>query len=509
MRDYYSTEQLDIEPRSPTVGDGRIVGGVRRSLLLLAGSAASTLLNMAVGLLIIRLVSPAEYGLVAVFIRTFAVVRFVFSLGLGAKVIEDVARAQAGQDRDFLARALSSLLSLRLGVIVLGFITLWATALILRQDYWFWVAMAATLASLFDYSSAVAQGLRRATIVASLLVFQPIIYFILVVIGNAGSMIGAQWIYVSFTGSFAIVLLVYGLLGLKADAIRLNIRDISGPYLKESRTAIIGLFSFGTLNTIFLSLGTIILGSSGLYEEAAYFSAPFSVVTLIPAVGVLVVSGSYFPEVAALAKDGDLPEMAEITKTYLLVSTGITAAVMGVFLAQPAFIVELLFTSKYLMTAGALVVMSPMTIVLFAQQICVFGLYATGHHKLAAWAMLVQVLIAGVGSFLVIWAGITDTFLGVAVAFCVASLTGFGLHTFWLQRSAGSQVFTSGVVLSGLIGGAISYLAASIMKDVLPSSIPFSLLTVALAACVGTLSSLYACLDAETKELLYRAASQG
>lgn len=452
------------------------------SAYLLIAGLVGTVTSTVAGLILVRILLPSYYGMVAYFLRVFGLVRFLGTLGLGAKVIEDVSHYSALGDQHGLGKAVYSLGSIRLAIG--GILLLLLTFLSWVQDdaTFLWAGLAGLFASVGDYMNALLQGLRRRKAVAGLSLLQPALFLASVLLMSIMVNAVPTMIYAAFTFSF-VTLLAGSFLSLRRAAIPQPFRQaISRPYLRGALRPLTNLVIFGLLNYLYLSLGSLILGSAKLFEENAFFSAAFGLVAIPTTLGFVVITAVFYPELVAMLAHDRREEASRLLTTFMRLFLTALTPVMAALAVYSGFIVRLVYTETYDPSIVPLAVLSPLAMLVPVQQLLVFGLYALGEHRQASIGMGIQVLLALAGTLgAMFWAqGLRPVW--IAVAGLAACIVGLAVHWTALKRQSSFRVSAVQVIGATLLAMPLMVLPKALTSCLLPRS---ELLAVALGLAIS------------------------
>lgn len=412
---------------------GKQSGLISSSSYMILASLFSTIVTVVTGLLLIRLLIPEHYGIVAYYLRIFAVVRFLGTLGLGAKIIEDIARSTATDTRPALATVIHTGAVLRFVSTIVVAVILAGVALVNDNPIFFWAGLAGMAGALVDYTNAIAQGLKLHRIVAGLSFTQPSLFFLCVIYLALLAQPQPEHIYITFTGSFILTLIIYAIT-LRASIPTPHKAFFSWDYLRSLFKPMFGLFTFGLLNILYLSLGTLILGHFELFEEAAYFNAPFSLVSMPASLGLMVVTSVYYPELISRMAQGRQGDAAGLSDMFIRAGSIALAVPTTAAIVYPDVIIPVLYTENYNPAIIPLLISAPLICLLFVQQFLTFGLYASQRVMLVTQIMALQVMIVLTCSIMVvIWLPEMSAH-ALALIYVIATGSGFYLQWRALKR---------------------------------------------------------------------------
>lgn len=396
-----------------------------QSSYLALSSVISTGLNLVVGFTLVRIMIPEQYGEVAFFLRLFGLVRFIGTLSLGIKVIEDISRFSTLQDRPSLRQAMSTLGFLRLasGLVILSVMLflgwLW------KDPIYTWTGLAGFVASISDFASAVAQGLKLRKEVALLLVTQPALFF-----GGVLSLTYSQnttplGVYVIFSTSFLIVLVLYSLMLTKTSLPIPGIKSLSWSYFIKAFKALSGMFLFGIFNYLYFSLGALILGQAKLFEEVAYFNSAISLVVLPITLGMTVLTAIYYPDVVSAIAAGQQDVAVRLVEIFIKVGVLLLSIPTAFLMVHADHVIRILYTDVYSPSIIPLIIMTPLTLLLLIQQLFVFSLFALKKLFVPSIGVGIQALVLFLGAMLLLASGQETRVIGMAVIYLATGVFGF------------------------------------------------------------------------------------
>lgn len=396
--------------------------------IFIAGLLA-TVLTTAASLIVVRVLTPADYGVVSYFIRVVGLLRFISSVGLGVKVIEDMARARAMQDDLQLGRTTYSLGVVRLFTTGLPSLVTLLLYLINHDPVFAWSALACLFTSLFDYLNSLAQGLQKRRGVAILNFIQPAVFLGGIMLWNAVGQLQPEAVYIVFMASFGIVALGY-LPSLFGGIPLFRLAHLSWEYLRPTLATIARLFVSGIFQQLFFAIGTIILAQRDLFSTSGYFNAAFSLVTMPSAISMLVATSVFYPELVSLVAQHKLPQAALLVDRFSRSAMLLLALPMAGGLIYADVIIRTIYTTKYDASILPLVITAPLIALLFHQQLLTFSLFAVKQVNTVSRILGLQVAVVAVGTIASIFA-LPESALpvGLAAAYAAAVLIAIvGMH---------------------------------------------------------------------------------
>lgn len=323
------------------------------------GQVLITLITIVTGLAVARYLVPADYGRFIYYVKIFGVLRLVAALGMTGLVIYEVARmrARAGAlEESFLPHLILRLVTL--GVLVVLPLVVGG----IRHDTLLIITvLTAAAALLMDYFLGVLQGLALVPQTIGVLLVQPVIYGVLVlVIGIAK----APTVYLFWA---QLISFLFGL-GLAVLWMRPHVRwgglsSLRGimwrPWLTKALRIAGGFYAIAIFLTIFGTYATLLLGSTGQYEDAANFTIPLNTVALIPGVFSFALTTVYYPRLVQQQSRGEVGEARQTFQEYFMLSGVITVFVTVCLMAFPTIFLHLLYGNLYVSSATYLIVLAP------------------------------------------------------------------------------------------------------------------------------------------------------
>ena len=363
----------------------------RVSALIFIASSLSLVINNLVGLGIVRILSPSEYGRVVYFLGTFAIVRFIATFRLDPYLIEEISKHQALEDYRTIAVITYSFGGFRLfAIIVIGLVLLAIT--VLSNDIVFlWAGIATICAACYDYILALAQGLQLYVQIILLFLSQAILNLSSIFLLFLSNNLSITMIYASLAVSFAIPMLI------SATIIHLKLRlqiEFSWHHIRQGLSVIASMFMVGIFNQLYLSQGALLLGLFNFVDEAAYFGTAFSLITLPINIAFAIAASTFYPSVVRSYTEGDLDSINRLTKNFMQSFFWLLLIPTIVVIVLADVVIMLLYTNTYTPAIDIFRIMSPLIIVLFLEQFGIFLLYACEKVKQAVCAMAVQATVS-------------------------------------------------------------------------------------------------------------------
>lgn len=328
------------------------------------GMAASALLQFISGVIIIRMLSREEFGLISLSYVIVTILAMVSSLGLVNGVPRFLAKYKAtGKDYNFSSIA-SAALSISLMASLLIAILVYTGAesiasLLSKPDLVYVIRVFSVMIPflvLLSILTAVFRGIGQAK---PKLIFQEIVVnalrliFVIFVAVIGQHYVGIIFAYVASVLVAAIMYYFYA---------RRHLPGKLGFTLKLAKANELLFFSINLLGLSLIMLlmsqvAVLILGYLQPADQVALYSAPLRLAKLLQ-IPLLAMSFLYLPFATMLFESGRQHEMQRL---YLRVTKWTCYLAMPVFLAfvfEPEFIVTLLFGAKYLSSAPVLMVLA-------------------------------------------------------------------------------------------------------------------------------------------------------
>jgi len=393
------------------------------STSIFAASLLSMALNVSAGLIVVRVVTPVEYGKISYFLRIFALARFFGTVGLGAKVIEDVSRFAGQGDSLETNTSVYSLGAFRIGTGIGLSLVLVALCLVNHDPVFAWAALTGFLASLLDFIFAVAQGLRLRLLVAGTIVLQPGILVLVVAGAGYAGRASPELIYLTYAASFAGVVPLC-LFFMRRSIASPSRRFFSKPYVLATLPAIASLFVFGLLNQLYGSAGILVLGQLKLFEASAFFNAPFSIIMIPSQLGLMLITAVYYPDLVRLLSAGKTADAARLADLYFRGFSIVFALASAAAAVFSDVIVTILYPADYKASIVPLMILSPMMLVTFLQMLFSFGAFALHKTRQASLVLLGLNLLILIGTLISTALGEDVIVLGLSLTYVATSILG-------------------------------------------------------------------------------------
>lgn len=396
---------------------------------LFFASIFSILANTILGIYLGRIFEPNQYGQLLFFIAFFGNIRFVSSIGMGAKTIKDIASASAKGDD--LNQVFYSLIFIR-------FVTLLLTLLLVIV--WWWVerdnlillaGFVAMFAVMFDFFYAFFQGLSLFRLVAFIAITQPVVYMTGIILVNKSDIINVIYM---FAVSFIISLVaIFPFLTLHRS-VKIAWPErmfISMPYIMGSIGEMWLLFLLGVLRQFVFTFPVVLLGSLELFADAAVIGIVLTLVTMYDGIVQLTVWGWLMPSVRKSFSLGDLDDVNHIMRTYIepILLLGIWAFAIGSVWSD--YILNFLYDNQYddaaiILTVGAILIPT-----IVYQRILNIVLVSTERNGKAVLDRLIQaVIVTGFTCLMLLAVDDNETrLLGVMIGYVL----GFFVSGIYLQ----------------------------------------------------------------------------
>ncbi len=410
----------------------RRVLGFRSTGLFLA-SLFSMALNIGAGLIIVRIVTPVEYGKISYFLRIFALARFFGTVGLGAKVIEDVSRYAGERNTEGVNTSIYSLGALRAST-GLGLLVVLSMLSIINQDAIFvWAALTGFLASIFDFIFAIAQGLKAKLLVILATFLQPSLLVLLVIAAYILGQVDPPLVYVSYVVSFAGVVAIC-LVYLRRYVAFPRKAYLSKSYVLGVLPMVMSLFVFGLLNQLYNAIGVITLSQLELFEASAFFNAPFSIITMPSQLGLLLVTAVYYPDLVRMLAAHQRHDAAEWIDQFFRGFSVVFALAAGGVAVFADVIVFVLYPEAYTASRLPLIILSPLLVLSLILPIYNFASFALHKTRDASLVLIVLNGLVFAGTLISSAFGQDAILLGVPLTYVLTSVLGLILIRNIIQR---------------------------------------------------------------------------
>lgn len=449
---------------------------------LVGGAGALSLLAaMLAGFYLSRLLGPETYGRVSVLLNEYLLMSLVsgFGLTVGATAVAAQPAGSIGR-RDW--GALVTLRMVTLGVpLVLG--SAWAAAT--GDPLHLAVAVCSCLAMVQEFFGGALQGLGRFRAASAVLAGQPLVFLglIWILVGRGGDdvvlVIGAMGASFLAAGVGALWQAVRG--GLKLRIRRVRRPDVRGLLGTNIQFQLITFLQFG-----FAALPLVLLGSRGLYTDAALLSISLTLVRLAPAAMASLLGGYYYASLSRSRARGDRGAADDLTRVVSRGMTVVGAGASAGLLAYPDVAIRTLYSDQYLPGAATLAMMAGLALVLAVEATVTWTLIAYGRtaHAIAALAVRLAVVLVGVGAFVGELLPSADLFV-VGAAYVLASLVGLGLALRALPAAARASV--EPVRIAGVAAGVLA--CGLIVRAATPEGTDVPLLVAGLTVAAAMLGA--------------------
>lgn len=452
---------------SYVAASARRVLGFRSTGLFLA-SLLSMALNVGAGLLIVRIVTPVEYGKISYFLRIFALARFFGTVGLGAKVIEDVSRCAGERDTDGVNTSVYSLGALRASTGIALLLVLALLSVINRDAIFAWAALTGFLASIFDFIFAIAQGLKAKLLVALATFLQPALLVVLVTAAYFLGRVDPSLVYLSYVASFAGVVAIC-LVYLRRFVAFPRRAYLSKTYVLRVLPMVLSLFAFGLLNQLYTAISVITLSQFKLFEASAFFNAPFSIITMPAQLGLLLVTAVFYPDLVRLLAARQKHDAAAWIDQFFRGFSVVFALAAGGVAVFADVIVYVLYPEEYTASRLPLIILSPLLVLMLVQPIYNFASFALHKTRKATLVLLVLNILVFAGTLISSAFGQDAILIGIPLAYVLTSGLGVVIMRNIVQHDIPVQVGPFYVALALLIAyltlGAGRLMAVSIGAD--------------------------------------------
>lgn len=349
-------------------------------------NACATSCALVTNLILVRSLTPTEYGRLGSFLGSALLIGLLLGFGLTTKVAGDLAVSRNRLDQ--AGRTVSNLLIARVLTLLLTLLGGAAVSLIAHERLWFLAACIAVAQNLTDFNIGVQQGLGRLTWVAGGLVAPPLLQLALVLVftpEEASLVLLLQAI--AFLAPGVVLLakplaLTGGLSGLRIDPryIRHALAGAGGIY-----TGILFQLAFGVLPVS-------ALGAFGHFEAAGVLFFALSLVRIPSTLVTPLVAASYYPLLCHYASRPDFPASFGRLFDFSLRCIAVVGITAGAFcLAWPDAPI-LLLAPKYAAAAPVVTLMSPLTILLVEDGFLTHTLWGLGRLRPATLILLARLM---------------------------------------------------------------------------------------------------------------------
>ncbi|ADE16366.1 polysaccharide biosynthesis protein [Nitrosococcus halophilus Nc 4] len=340
---------------------------VRGGVLFSIGTLLAKLLHLATGIIIIRFLSPEEYGLVSLGFTSVALLALFSILGLGTGIPQFIARHHGKKNNELVGAVAGTSLFISLWISLSCATFLYFCAPYLA-DYFqkpglkqvleiFSLMIPATV--LVEVFTAIFRGIENpkakvlftdigANLIRMLLLV-PIIFLSL----------EFKWILWAYVGSIWVVLSLY-LLYMSYNFISRFRLVVSGVLSLQLLSFSMPLLGTSLMSNLMGWGGTLTLGYLASAEEVAFFNAPLRLVSIIP-IPLAALVFLYLPIATKIVEGKSLGDRNTLELLYIATTKWafiVTLPLLLYFLTDAEFIVGYLFGEKYHDTANVLRVLT-------------------------------------------------------------------------------------------------------------------------------------------------------
>ena len=408
--------------------------------------AALGFLNIAVAMVLTRLLSPEDFGFYTVFAQIVAVGAMIQSFGMqtGVTKLAGIAGGAGAWDRARAILKATAAVFVVVGVLLTaGFLGLWPTveaALFKRELGWLMaglIALVILTRSAEEIGAAFLRGVGRVR-AGALLLSAPregLVFLAALGLLLAGQAVGVWAVVEIYAAASALIALL-----AMAICPRFAARHSGGPPADEA---------FGPRHLVALS-APMLLHSSGalvlkatdvwilsLYRpagEVALYGAAMRVTNLV-IFGLSVINMALPQLLAALHAEGRVRDFERMARTAATWSTVVSVPVFLVILLFAEPILNLLFGAPYGDAAVILIVLAAGQVVSAVVGSPGMMLQMTGHQNLMSALTLGALAVNVVANILVVE---THGAVGVAVVTALTITARMALHTFFAWRLTGA-----------------------------------------------------------------------
>ncbi|QBQ54389.1 flippase [Nitrosococcus wardiae] len=340
---------------------------VRGGVLFSTGTFLAKLLHFATGIIIIRFLSPGEYGLISLGFTSVAFLVLFSVLGLGTGIPQFIARHYGKESNELVGAVAGTSLFISLWISLSCAIFLYFCAPYLAVYFQkpglkqvleiFSLMIPATV--LIEIFTAIFRGIENtkakvlfADIGANLvriLFLLPIIFLSL----------EFKWILWAYVGSIWVVLSLYFLYTSRNFISRFRL-VVNGALSLQLLSFSMPLLGTSLMSNLMGWGGTLTLGYLASAEEVAFFNAPLRLVSIIP-IPLMALTFLYLPIATKLVEGKSLGDRNTIESLYIAITKWafiLTLPLLLYFLADAEFIVGYLFGEDYHDTANVLRVLA-------------------------------------------------------------------------------------------------------------------------------------------------------
>ena len=399
----------------------------------MVSSLSSTVINAVAGLIVVRFVAVEEYGQIAYFLGLLGLLRFMSNLGMGAKAIQEVSRADREEGQGGIKRVFYNLGLLRIGSSVIVLAACLLIGILTDDPVVIWAGIAAFGATSMDYASAVIQGLRQKMTAAGLIFLQPAVFMALIFFLIITQSVNPTTVFLAYTISFSLTTLV-GLLPVIKRVGRFLWSGVSLHYLRSMMLPLLSLFLFGLVSRLSGSATMITLGQLELFEIAAFFGAAFSIIGMIGPFGTNIVTAVFFPDFVRFRADGGRREMANWLARITRVLTMFLALPVAGGIVYADLIFGILYPSEYVAAVVALQVLSVGILLNSLQQLFNYTMIGEARTPVATIITGVQLIFLLISIVIVLFAAPSDVPAYLALGYVVVKSLGISAEWWYIQR---------------------------------------------------------------------------
>jgi len=331
-------------------------GGV----LVSAGSFGSTLLHFIIGIIVIRMMTRSEYGLISFGTTVIAMLSLLSMLGFKTAVPRFLAKYRAQGEKGPVGEVAGTAFACAVGLSVLFAVLLFAQAAFVAHvfqkpemtEVFTILALMLPAMVLVETFSAIFQGLENAR---AKVLFQDlaanIIRLVLLLLLMLASfrLYEVLWVYVISAWLALAMYLVY--------AVR-TLRGVLQPRLSRTVAKDLLWFSFPLLGVTIMAnvatwAATLTLGYLQSAAELASFSAPMRLAAIIP-VPLASMNFLFLPVVSKLVARNAIQEVQDLYRSTTKWAFLVTLPLLMYFVVDAEFVITFLFGEAYLDAANVL-----------------------------------------------------------------------------------------------------------------------------------------------------------
>ena len=377
------------------------------------------------GIFIARTLSTSDYGVMVYFSSIYIFGTLLIGFGLNTQTINEIAGRL--DKKDELKGRFTSLLVLRLMTLVPLIILGFALTLIIHNKLYLYVSIAASITVLADFFLSVLRGLQRIYGVTFALLFQSVIYLLIL---SAGAVYSVNTIFGAIVMSFTLVSIFAVSIIAQSRSLTLY-RKFHFSYLDvkdfiRPSALIYGIALFQVGYSVY---ATLLLGASANFNEAAQLSPPLTLVRLLPLALSPLLSTIFYPRICLLYAKKDNDSLIRLVSLFYKLFAALTICMMVLFFCYPDVIINILYTEKFYTSIPYLAILAPLGFILAIENIFTLSLIGVKASRKALLTL-----------------GIRFGLLVLAISVILA----FGFSNQLL-------LFTSAYLLTGLIGLIIEY----------------------------------------------------